>query len=141
MPTTASLLLLLEEQIHSKIQGETIHLGVLVIADYEIVLGFVNLVTNFSLVQVECAYDSFSVIPLSKNIYSYEDYANQEGSNGNRSDSAIDTNPAKDGSYEEIDLVPTPKMNILKNLGLNVVKVKVRLDSSGKHNTFSITKS
>ncbi|KAI3789252.1 hypothetical protein L2E82_02044 [Cichorium intybus] len=34
-----------------------------------------------------------------------------------------------------------PEMNVLKNLGLNVVKAKVHPDSSGKHNTFSITKS
>ncbi|KAL4566734.1 hypothetical protein LXL04_030857 [Taraxacum kok-saghyz] len=75
----------------------------------------------------------------------------------------------EDGSYQETDVVPTPKviidqdsdpdatvveitfgnrlgalldtMNALKNLGLNVVKAKVHLDSSGKHNTFSITKS
>ncbi|KAJ6767542.1 ACT DOMAIN-CONTAINING PROTEIN ACR11 [Salix koriyanagi] len=32
-------------------------------------------------------------------------------------------------------------MNALKNLGLNVVKANVFLDSSGKHNTFAITKS
>ncbi|PKI40256.1 hypothetical protein CRG98_039374 [Punica granatum] len=32
-------------------------------------------------------------------------------------------------------------MNALKNLGLNVVKANVFLDSSGKHNTFSITKA
>ncbi|CAK8535600.1 unnamed protein product [Lathyrus sativus] len=32
-------------------------------------------------------------------------------------------------------------MNALKNLGLNVVKAKVYLDSSGKHNKFSITKA
>ncbi|GMH14127.1 hypothetical protein Nepgr_015968 [Nepenthes gracilis] len=32
-------------------------------------------------------------------------------------------------------------MNSLKNLGLNVVKANVFLDSSGKHNTFAITKA
>ncbi|KEH39642.1 hypothetical protein MtrunA17_Chr2g0333871 [Medicago truncatula] len=32
-------------------------------------------------------------------------------------------------------------MNALKNLGLNVVKASVCLDSSGKHNKFSITKA
>ncbi|XP_057474715.1 ACT domain-containing protein ACR11-like isoform X2 [Actinidia eriantha] len=32
-------------------------------------------------------------------------------------------------------------MNALKNLGLNVVKANVFLDSSGKHNKFSITKA
>ncbi|XP_057545332.1 ACT domain-containing protein ACR11 isoform X2 [Amaranthus tricolor] len=32
-------------------------------------------------------------------------------------------------------------MNALKNLGLNVVKANVFLDSSGKHNTFAITKA
>ncbi|KAJ8559999.1 hypothetical protein K7X08_004057 [Anisodus acutangulus] len=32
-------------------------------------------------------------------------------------------------------------MNALKNLGLNVVKANVCLDSSGKHNTFVITKA
>ncbi|KAK7325302.1 hypothetical protein VNO77_29462 [Canavalia gladiata] len=32
-------------------------------------------------------------------------------------------------------------MNALKNLGLNVVKANVCLDSSGKHNKFSITKA
>ena len=31
-------------------------------------------------------------------------------------------------------------MNSLKNLGLNVVKASVCLDSSGKHNKFAITK-
>ncbi|KVH99033.1 hypothetical protein Ccrd_022734 [Cynara cardunculus var. scolymus] len=73
------------------------------------------------------------------------------------------------GSYQDTDVVPTPKviidqdsdpnatvveitfgdrlgalldtMNALKNLGLNVVKANVHLDSSGKHNTFSITKA
>ena len=33
------------------------------------------------------------------------------------------------------------QMNALKNLGLNVVKANVFLDSSGKHNRFSITKA
>lgn len=37
------------------------------------------------------------------------------------------------------DLLDT--MNALKNLGLNVVKASVSLDSSGKHNKFAITKS
>ncbi|XP_062196097.1 ACT domain-containing protein DS12, chloroplastic-like isoform X2 [Phragmites australis] len=37
------------------------------------------------------------------------------------------------------DLLDT--MSALKNLGLNVVKASVCLDSSGKHNKFSITKS
>ncbi|KAL0801713.1 hypothetical protein Bca101_056889 [Brassica carinata] len=32
-------------------------------------------------------------------------------------------------------------MNALKNLGLNVVKANVYLDSSGKHNKFAITKA
>jgi len=32
-------------------------------------------------------------------------------------------------------------MNALKNLGLNVAKANVFLDSSGKHNKFSITKA
>ncbi|KAG6760569.1 hypothetical protein POTOM_037092 [Populus tomentosa] len=75
----------------------------------------------------------------------------------------------KDGSQNDTDAIPTPKviidqdadpdatvveitfgdrlgalldtMNALKNLGLNVVKANVFLDSSGKHNTFSITKA
>lgn len=75
----------------------------------------------------------------------------------------------EDGSYRETDTIPTPKviidqdsdpdatvveitfgdrlgalldtMNALKNLGLNVVKANVYLDSSGKHNKFSITKA
>ncbi|XP_021295102.1 ACT domain-containing protein ACR11 isoform X1 [Herrania umbratica] len=74
-----------------------------------------------------------------------------------------------DGSFSDTDTVPTPKviidqdsdpdvtlvevtfgdrlgalldtMNALKNLGLNVVKANVYLDSSGKHNTFAITKA
>ncbi|KAK1363940.1 ACT domain-containing protein [Heracleum sosnowskyi] len=74
----------------------------------------------------------------------------------------------EDGSYQETDTVPTPKviidqdsdpdatvveitfgdrlgalldtMGALKNLGLNVVKAEVFLDSSGKHNKFAITK-
>jgi len=73
------------------------------------------------------------------------------------------------GGHNETDTVPTPKviidqdsdpdatvveitfgdrlgalldtMNALKNLGLNVVKANVFLDSSGKHNTFAITKA
>ncbi|CAK9163215.1 unnamed protein product [Ilex paraguariensis] len=72
-------------------------------------------------------------------------------------------------SYQDTDTVPTPKviidqdsdpdatvveitfgdrlgalldtMNALKNLGLNVVKANVYLDSSGKHNKFAITKA
>ena len=32
-------------------------------------------------------------------------------------------------------------MKALRNLGLNVVKANVYLDSSGKHNTFAITKA
>uniref|UniRef100_A0A1D1YTM7 ACT domain-containing protein ACR n=1 Tax=Anthurium amnicola TaxID=1678845 RepID=A0A1D1YTM7_9ARAE len=75
----------------------------------------------------------------------------------------------EDGSSNETDTVPTPKviidqdsdpdstiveitfgdrlgalldtMRALKNLGLNVVKANVYLDSSGKHNKFSITKA
>ncbi|CAA0816508.1 ACT domain-containing protein ACR11 [Striga hermonthica] len=75
----------------------------------------------------------------------------------------------EDGSSQETDVVPTPKviidqdsdpnativgitfgdrlgalvdtMNALKNLGLNVVKANVYLDSSGKHNKFAITKA
>ncbi|XP_058195723.1 ACT domain-containing protein ACR11 isoform X1 [Rhododendron vialii] len=75
---------------------------------------------------------------------------------------------AQDGSYRETDSIPTPKviidqdsdpnatvveitfgnrlgalldtMNALKNLGLNVVKANVYLDSSGKHNKFAITR-
>ncbi|XP_059645337.1 ACT domain-containing protein ACR11 [Cornus florida] len=73
----------------------------------------------------------------------------------------------EDGSYRDTDKIPTPKviidqdsdpnatvveitfgdrlgalidtMNALKNLGLNVVKANVYLDSSGKHNKFAIT--
>ncbi|KAI3455185.1 hypothetical protein Pfo_011848 [Paulownia fortunei] len=75
----------------------------------------------------------------------------------------------EDGSSQETDVIPTPKviidqdsdpdativeitfgdrlgalldtMNALKNLGLNVVKANVYLDSSGKHNKFAITKA
>ncbi|XP_052198131.1 ACT domain-containing protein DS12, chloroplastic [Diospyros lotus] len=75
----------------------------------------------------------------------------------------------EDGSFRETDTIPTPKviidqdsdpdatvveitfgdrlgalldtMNALKNLGLNVVKANVYLDSSGKHNKFAITKA
>lgn len=75
----------------------------------------------------------------------------------------------EDGSSRETDVIPTPKviidqdsdpdativeitfgdrlgalldtMNALKNLGLNVVKASVSLDSSGKHNKFAITKA
>ncbi|XP_022716219.1 ACT domain-containing protein ACR11-like isoform X2 [Durio zibethinus] len=74
-----------------------------------------------------------------------------------------------DGSFHDTDTVPTPKviidqdsdpdatvveitfgnrlgalldtMNALKNLGLNVTKANVYLDSSGKHNKFAITKA
>ncbi|KAI3990562.1 hypothetical protein MKX01_022862 [Papaver californicum] len=82
---------------------------------------------------------------------------------------ASSTASVQDGSSSETDTVPTPKviidqdsdpnatvveitfgdrlgalldtMNSLKNLGLNVVKANVFLDSSGKHNTFCITKA
>ncbi|CAL9084793.1 unnamed protein product [Musa textilis] len=75
----------------------------------------------------------------------------------------------EDGSPNETDTVPTPKviidqdsdpdativeitfgdrlgslldtMKSLKNLGLNVVKANVYLDSSGKHNKFAITRT
>ncbi|KAJ8756258.1 hypothetical protein K2173_025070 [Erythroxylum novogranatense] len=75
----------------------------------------------------------------------------------------------EDGSYNNTDTIPTPKviidqdsnpdatvveitfgdrlgalldtMSALKNLGLNVVKANVFLDSSGKHNKFCITKA
>ncbi|ERN07329.1 hypothetical protein AMTRI_Chr12g274660 [Amborella trichopoda] len=75
----------------------------------------------------------------------------------------------EDGSSSETDTTPTPKviidqdsdpdatvveitfgdrlgtlldtMQALKNLGLNVVKANVFLDSSGKHNTFAITRA
>ncbi|GAB4850472.1 ACT domain-containing protein acr11 [Ancistrocladus abbreviatus] len=75
----------------------------------------------------------------------------------------------EDGNYRETEEIPIPKviidqdsdpnatvveitfgdrlgalldtMNALKNLGLNVVKANVFLDSSGKHNTFAITKA
>lgn len=75
----------------------------------------------------------------------------------------------EDGSSSNTDTVPTPKviidqdsdpdativevtlgdrlgdlldtMSALRNLGLNVVKASVCLDSSGKHNKFAITKS
>ncbi|KAJ8617117.1 hypothetical protein MRB53_013303 [Persea americana] len=75
----------------------------------------------------------------------------------------------EDGSSSETDTIPTPKviidqdsdpnativevtfgdrlgalldtMHALKNLGLNVVKANVFLDSSGKHNTFAITRA
>ncbi|CAM0911303.1 unnamed protein product [Alopecurus aequalis] len=75
----------------------------------------------------------------------------------------------EDGSPSNTDTVPTPKviidqdsdpdativevtlgdrlgdlldtMSALRNLGLNVVKASVCLDSSGKHNKFAITKS
>ncbi|KNA25546.1 hypothetical protein SOVF_005820 [Spinacia oleracea] len=79
------------------------------------------------------------------------------------------TTAVEDGSYRDTEDVPTPKviidqdsdpnativeitfgdrlgalldtMSALKNLGLNVVKANVFLDSSGKHNTFAITKA
>ncbi|KAJ4958089.1 hypothetical protein NE237_025200 [Protea cynaroides] len=79
------------------------------------------------------------------------------------------TTALEDGSSTETDKIPTPKviidqdadpnatvveitfgdrlgalldtMNALKNLGLNVVKANVFLDSSGKHNKFCITKA
>ncbi|KAI3859491.1 hypothetical protein MKX03_024531 [Papaver bracteatum] len=82
---------------------------------------------------------------------------------------ASSTASVEDGSSSGTDTVPTPKviidqdsdpnatvveitfgdrlgalldtMNSLKNLGLNVVKANVFLDSSGKHNTFCITKA
>ncbi|EYU21780.1 hypothetical protein ABFS83_09G075800 [Erythranthe nasuta] len=75
----------------------------------------------------------------------------------------------EDGSSNETDVIPTPSvtidqdsdpdativeitfgdrlgalldtMNALKNLGLNVVKANVYLDSSGKHNKFVITRA
>uniref|UniRef100_A0A2C9U8W5 ACT domain-containing protein ACR n=1 Tax=Manihot esculenta TaxID=3983 RepID=A0A2C9U8W5_MANES len=75
----------------------------------------------------------------------------------------------EDEGYNDSDTIPTPKviidqdsdpdatvveitfgdrlgalldtMNALKNLGLNVVKANVFLDSSGKHNKFAITKA
>ncbi|XP_022153440.1 ACT domain-containing protein ACR11-like [Momordica charantia] len=74
----------------------------------------------------------------------------------------------EDGSNGDTDTIPTPiviidqdsdqdatvvlvhgdrlgallgTMNALKNLALNVVKANVFLDSSGKHNRFSITKA
>ncbi|ESQ35118.1 hypothetical protein EUTSA_v10008354mg [Eutrema salsugineum] len=78
-------------------------------------------------------------------------------------------NGKQDGSASDSDKVPTPvviidqdsdpdatvvevtfgdrlgalldTMNALKNLGLNVVKANVYLDSSGKHNKFAITKA
>ncbi|KAL1224173.1 ACT domain-containing protein ACR11 [Cardamine amara subsp. amara] len=78
-------------------------------------------------------------------------------------------NGKQDGSAADSDKVPTPvviidqdsdpdatvveitfgdrlgalidTMNALKNLGLNVVKANVYLDSSGKHNKFAITKA
>ncbi|PIA26216.1 hypothetical protein AQUCO_09600044v1 [Aquilegia coerulea] len=79
------------------------------------------------------------------------------------------TTATEGGSSSETDTVPTPKviidqdsdpdativeitfgdrlgalldtMRALTNLGLNVVKANVFLDSSGKHNTFAITKA
>ncbi|KAM7480241.1 hypothetical protein LguiA_028454 [Lonicera macranthoides] len=82
---------------------------------------------------------------------------------------ASSSTTVEDGSYQETDSVPTPKviidqdsdpnatvveitfgdrlgalldtMSALKNLGLNVVKANVFLDSSGKHNKFAITKA
>jgi len=61
-----------------------------------------------------------------------------------------------EGGSDDSDVVPIPKvaidqdsdpnatvveMEALRNLGLNVVKANVFLDSSGKHNTFSITRA
>ncbi|KAF9616178.1 hypothetical protein IFM89_028954 [Coptis chinensis] len=82
---------------------------------------------------------------------------------------ASSTTAIEDGSSSETDKVPTPKviidqdsdpdativeitfgdrlgalldtMRALTNLGLNVVKANVFLDSSGKHNKFAITKA
>ncbi|KAF5198983.1 Act domain-containing protein acr11 [Thalictrum thalictroides] len=82
---------------------------------------------------------------------------------------ASSTTTTEGGSSSETDVVPTPKviidqdsdpdativeitfgdrlgalldtMRALTNLGLNVVKANVFLDSSGKHNKFSITKA
>ncbi|KAK6915154.1 hypothetical protein RJ641_020271 [Dillenia turbinata] len=82
---------------------------------------------------------------------------------------ATSATAVEDGSYNDTDAIPTPKviidqdsdpnatvveitfgdrlgalidtMNALKNLGLNVVKANVYLDSSGKHNKFAITKA
>ncbi|KAG5115089.1 hypothetical protein JHK82_038358 [Glycine max] len=79
------------------------------------------------------------------------------------------TGTVEDGNQGEADTIPTPvviidqdsdpdatvveitfgdrlgalldTMNALRNLGLNVVKANVFLDSSGKHNKFSITKA
>ncbi|KAM0942824.1 putative ACT domain-containing protein ACR1-12 [Dioscorea sansibarensis] len=81
---------------------------------------------------------------------------------------AAPTAAVEGGNNSEIDVIPTPKviidldsdpdativevtfgdrlgplldtMGALKNLGLNVVKANVFLDSSGKHNKFAITK-
>nr|GMC69002.1 ACT domain-containing protein DS12, chloroplastic [Ipomoea batatas] len=39
----------------------------------------------------------------------------------------------------DLDSDPDATMSALKNLGLNVVKANVYLDSSGKHNKFAIT--
>ncbi|KAJ7962752.1 ACT domain-containing protein [Quillaja saponaria] len=82
---------------------------------------------------------------------------------------ATSVTSVEEGNLVDTDTVPTPKviidqdsdpdatvveitfgdrlgalldtMNALKNLGLNVVKANVYLDSSGKHNKFSITKA
>lgn len=82
---------------------------------------------------------------------------------------ALSSTALEDGSNSDTETIPTPKviidqdsdpdatvveitfgdrlgalldtMNALKNLGLNVVKANVYLDSSGKHNKFAITKS
>ncbi|PON68277.1 ACT domain containing protein [Trema orientale] len=82
---------------------------------------------------------------------------------------ASSSTAVEDGNYSDTDTIPIPKviidqdsdpdatvveitfgdrlgalldtMNALKNLGLNVAKANVYLDSSGKHNKFSITKA
>ncbi|XP_020575365.1 ACT domain-containing protein DS12, chloroplastic-like [Phalaenopsis equestris] len=82
---------------------------------------------------------------------------------------AVSPTAVEEGSWRGTDSVPTPKviidldsdpdstiveitfgdrlgalidtMHALKSLGLNVVKANVYLDSSGKHNRFSITKA
>ncbi|KAH7515292.1 ACT domain-containing protein ACR11 [Ziziphus jujuba] len=82
---------------------------------------------------------------------------------------ASSSTAVEDGSHSETDSIPIPKviidqdsdpnatvveitfgdrlgalldtMDALKNLGLNVVKANVYLDSSGKHNKFAITRA
>lgn len=82
---------------------------------------------------------------------------------------ALSAIAVEDGSFNETDEIPTPKviidqdsdpnatvveitfgdrlgalldtMSALRNLGLNVVKANVVLDSSGKHNMFAITRA